>query len=297
MNIRLSCFLSVALLVVIGCGLGCRKQTSSGSDAVGAQRAKLRVSMIPTTDPGKVLRESQPLVAYLERATNAKVELTVPTNYAGVVEAIANDQVDIAYLGGFTYVQAAARAGVRPLVQRERDQKFHTLFITHPDSGIAKLADLPAHTFAFGDVNSTSGHLMPRYFMREAGVELESFKAPPIYSGGHDATALAVANRRVDAGALDETIYERMIKEGKLDAAQVKVFHQTPPYFDYVWAARKGLDPKLAGAFSDAFLNLNANDPAQKIILDSLSATRYFIARDADYNSLRQAAKEAGLLK
>jgi phosphonate transport system substrate-binding protein len=298
MTIHFRLFLCAALLIISVCGgLACRNQTSPGGNNVSGQRPTLRLSMIPTTDPGKVLRDSQPLVAYLEGATGAKIELTVPTNYAAVVEAIANDQVDIAYLGGFTYVQAAGRAGVQPLVQRVRDQNFHSLFITHADSGIAKLEDLPGHTFAFGDINSTSGHLMPRYFMREAGVTLDSFKTTPIYSGGHDATALAVANKKVDAGALDETVYERMVKEGKLDAAQVKVFYKTPPFFDYVWAARKNLDPKLALSFAGAFLKLDPNDPAHKAILDGLTATRYVRANDTDYDRLRQAAKDAGLLK
>lgn len=92
--------------------------------------------MIPTTDPGKIVRESQPLVKYLEKETGSPIELVVPTNYAAVVEAVANDQVDIAYLGGFTFVQASRRAGVLPLVQRERDQNFHSVFITQPKSGI-----------------------------------------------------------------------------------------------------------------------------------------------------------------
>jgi phosphonate transport system substrate-binding protein len=157
--------------------------------------------MIPSTDPGKIVRESQPLVNYLERETASRVELVVPTNYAAVVEAIANDRVDIAYLGGFTFVQASQRAGVRPLVQRERDQNFHSVFITQPDSGINSLADLKGHSFAFGDVNSTSGHLMPAYYMRRAGIDPGAL-AKTLYTGGHDATALAVANAKVDAGAM-----------------------------------------------------------------------------------------------
>jgi len=259
-------------------------------------RQTLRLSMIPTTDPGKVVRESQPLIAYLESETGAKIELTVPTNYAAVVEAIANDQVDIAYLGGFTYVQASKRAGVVPLVQRDRDQNFHSLFITQQDSGINSLADLKGHTFAFGDVNSTSGHLMPEYFMRESKVEPEVI-ARAIYTGGHDATALAVANRKVDAGALDETVYEKMVKEGRLNSSQVKVFYTTPPYYDYVWAARKGLDPRVADSFTAAFLKLDANDPAHKAILDLLNATKYVKAEDGSYDKLRQAARDSGLLK
>jgi len=252
--------------------------------------------MIPTTDPGKIVRESQPFIDYLEKVTAARVELTVPTNYAAVVEAVANDRVDIAYFGGFTYVQTSARAGVVPLVQRERDQAFHSLFITQQGSPIHSLADLQGHTFAFGDVNSTSGHLMPAYFMRQQGVAQDVIEKA-IYTGGHDATALAVANKKVDAGALDELVFKRMIKEGKLTESQVRVFYTTPPFFDYVWAARRGLDPALAEAFANGMLKLDEQDAEQKAILNLLNATKYVRAQDASYDPLRQAAKDAGLLK
>ena len=181
-------------------------------------------------------------------------------------------------------------------MQRDLDQNFHSLFITNPATGIKSLADLKAHSLAFGDVNSTSGHLMPEYFMRQAGLDTEVI-AKAIYTGGHDATALAVANKKVDAGAMDETVYQKMVKDGKLDPAQAAVFYTTPPFLDYVWAARKGLDPKLVDSFSNAFLNLNANNPEQKSILEFLRATKYVRAKDADYDRLRQAAKDAGLLK
>jgi phosphonate transport system substrate-binding protein len=252
--------------------------------------------MIPTTDPGKMLRESQPLVDYLQRETGAKVELSIPTNYAAVVEATGNDQVDIAHFGGFTYVQAARRFGVRPLVQRDRDRNFHSVFLTHPASGIDNLGDLKGRTFAFGDVNSTSGHLMPEYFMRQSGVDLEVI-TKAVYTGGHDATALAVANKKVDAGAMDELVFDRMTKEGKLAPESVRVFYTTPPYFDYVWAARKNLDPKLADAFASALLKLDAANAEHKRVLDILSATKYVRAHDGDYDKLRQAATDAGLLK
>jgi phosphonate transport system substrate-binding protein len=283
------CTLFVALLLV---SFGCKAEGTSDT----TKTKILRLSMIPTTDPSKVIRESQQLVEYLERETGTKIELTVPTNYAAVVEAVGNDQVDIAYLGGFTYVQASRRSGVLPLVQRERDRNFHSFFITHKDTGISSLADLKNRKFAFGDINSTSGHLMPEYFMREAGVDMAVITGA-LYSGGHDATALAVANRKVDAGALDETVFQKMVSEGKIDASQVKVFYTTPPYFDYIWVARKSLDPAIAEAFSAAMLKLDGSQPAQKTILDLLSASKYLKAEDSDYNKLRQAATDAGLLK
>jgi phosphonate transport system substrate-binding protein len=252
--------------------------------------------MIPTTDPSKMLREAEPLISYLERETGMKVEMTIPTNYAAVVEAIANDQVDIAYLGGFTYVQASNRSGVIPLVQRDQDQNFHSVFITHQDSGITSLSDLSGHSFAFGDVNSTSGHLMPEYFMREAKVD-QNVIGRAIYTGGHDATALAVANKRVDAGALDETVYQKMVADGKLDPSKAKVFLTSPPFFDYVWVARNGLDAKLQEAFSSAFLKLDEGETQHRAVLDIMRAKKYVRANNADYDKLRQAARDAGLLK
>jgi phosphonate transport system substrate-binding protein len=281
------------------CGACGRSRSSVPSDDSEAsagrasELAALRVSMIPSTDPGKLLRESEPLVGFLKNKTGRDVTFTVPTNYASVVEALANDQVDIAYLGGFTYVQASRRAGVVPLVQRDRDQRFHSLFITSAQSAIVGLADLKGHSFAFGDVNSTSGHLMPEYFMRRAGVD-PAVIAKATYTGGHDATALAVANGRIDAGALDEAVFERMTKEGKIDASKVRVFFTTPPFFDYVWAARKGLDHGVREAFTAAFLGLSSQDAP---LLDVLQAKAYVRADDRSYDPLRQAATEAGLLR
>jgi phosphonate transport system substrate-binding protein len=288
----------VAVVLVLGVALaasaGAPACSKSGSGGAGPRT--LRVSMIPTTAADKMVRESEPLKAYLEQATGAKVELTIPLNYAAVVEAFGADKVDIAYFGGFTYVQARKRFDAQPLVQRDRDQAFHSLFITHAGSPIGALADLKGKQFAFGDVNSTSGHLMPEYFMRQQGVDPDVI-ARAIYTGGHDATALAVANGKADAGALDEAVYARLVKDGKLDAGALKVFYTTPPFFDYVWAARKALDPALADAFRRAMLALDVAKPEHKPVLDLLQATRYVPADDASYGPLREAATAAGLLK
>jgi phosphonate transport system substrate-binding protein len=278
-----------AILLVALLGFGCKSRS-------GSSQPVLRLAMIPTTDPGKIIRESQPLVNYLERETGSHVELVVPTNYAAVVEAITNDQVDIAYLGGFTFVQASKRAGVLPLVQRERDQNFHSVFITQPRSSIKTLADLKGHSFTFGDVNSTSGHLMPAFYMRAAGIDPGTLPKT-LYSGGHDATALAVANGKVDAGAMDELVLGNMLKAGKVSDSQVKTFYTTPAFFDYVWAARKGTDPKLRNDFTAAFLKLDASNAEGKAVLDLLNATKYVRAEDGNYDKLREAARAEGLLQ
>src|SRR5579864_437169 len=276
----------VLLLITVGCAGG----------RGGRPEHTLRLAMIPSTDPGKIVRESQPLVKYLEKETGSRIELVVPTNYAAVVEAISNNTVDIAYLGGFTFVQASRRAGVLPLVQRERDQNFHSVFITQPKSGINTLTDLKGHSFAFGDVNSTSGHLMPAFYMRAANVD-QDLLAKALYTGGHDATALAVANGKVDAGAMDELVFGNMMKSGKITPEQVRVFYTTPAFFDYVWAARKGLNPKLSDSFADALLKLDASKPEHKVLLDLLNATKYLRAENSSYDKLRQAARDEGLLK
>lgn len=276
--------LSSCTVLLIG---GCKSAPSA---------ATLRVSMIPTTDPGKIVRQSQPLVDYLQKQTGAQISLTVPTSYAAVVEAITNNKVDIAYLGGFTYLQAAARADVRPLVQRLQDKNFHSLFITQTNSAIHTLADLKGKTFAFGDINSTSGHLMPSYYMREEKVA-PAVIDKAIFTGGHDATALAVAHRRVDAGAMDELVYKTMMQTGAITPAQVRVFYTTPPFFDYVWVARGGLDPVLADRFTQALLQLDAANPHDKALLELLKAQKYAAANAGDYAPLRQAARDDGLLR
>lgn len=257
----------------------------------------LRVGMIPDVNPSKLVRDSRPLVRYLERKTGAKVALTVPTNYAAVVEALANDQLDFAYLGGFTFVQAHNRSGVVPLVQRDTDQRFHSLFITQTASDLKRLQDLKGRTFAFGDVNSTSGHLMPAYFMRKSGLDPRRDLQEVLYTGGHDATALAVANGKVAAGAMDETVYRKLMEKGTITQEQVRVFYTTPPFFDYVWVARKGLDPKLQKKLTDAYLSLSERRAEDRALLELLRGKRFVKAKAEDYRVLEKAARDAGLLK
>lgn len=257
----------------------------------------LRVGMIPDANPGRIVRDSAPLVQYLERETGARVALTVPLSYAAVVEALVAGKLDVAYLGGFTYVQARRRAGAVPLVQRTIDRDFHSLFITGADTGISSLANLKGKTFAFGDVNSTSGRLMPSYYLRANALPPETTFRSFIFSGGHDATALAVANGKVDAGAIDETWYRKLVEKGILDQKQVKVFWKTPGFADYVWAARKGVPHATREKFKAAFLRLDARNPGHKGLLGLLRAEKFVEARDESYDRLRKAATEEGLLK
>ncbi|MBU6428436.1 MAG: phosphate/phosphite/phosphonate ABC transporter substrate-binding protein [Cyanobacteria bacterium REEB65] len=255
----------------------------------------LRVGMIPDVNPGAIIRNSKPLVAYLEKATGAKVKLTVPTNYASVVAALAAHQLDVAYLGGFTFLQARARSGVVPLVQRTTDRQFQSLFITQASSPIHSLSDLAGHTWAYGDVNSTSGHLMPAFYLDQS--HLGDKLSHVAFSGGHEATGLAVANGKVDAGAIDETVYHKMLATGLIKAGQTRVFWTTPPFADYVWVAAKSLAPSLRTEVAEAFLHLTPSREPDRDILALLRGKKYVRATVGEYTQLAAAGKHEGLLK
>jgi phosphonate transport system substrate-binding protein len=252
--------------------------------------------MIPTTDPLKMLREAGPLARLLEKATGRRVQLTVPQNYAAVVEALVNGQVDVAHLGGLTFVQARRRGGVIPLVQRDIDRRFHSKFITARDD-VRSLSDLAGKRFAFGDMNSTSGHLMPAYFMHKQEVDPKVIEGA-VFTGSHDATALAVAEHRVDAGALDEVVWARLTQEGKVNPVKVRVFWTTPAFVDYLWVARKDLEPELQIKVERAFRTLDPGDETDRIVLKVLGSTGAYVPADgAAYAPLEEAALLEGLLR
>jgi len=258
----------------------------------------LRVSMIPeVATTADSYRLKQPLVDMLGRATGLTIDLTIPVNYAAVVEAMGAGKLELAYFGGLTYCQAHERYGVRPLVQRTVDTSFRSLFITQGDNKtINTLADIAGKTFAYGDVNSTSGHLMPAYDLLQAHVDPDTGPSKVIYTGNHTATILAVASGKVDAGAVDETVYTTMLDGGKFAAGSLRVFYTTPPFYDYCWAASASLDPAVAKKISDAFLSLDASRPVDKRVLDLLRAQKYVVADDKNYAILKSIAQKLGLL-
>jgi phosphonate transport system substrate-binding protein len=262
-------------------------------------QSTLKVSAIPDENPTELQRKFAPLGKYLEAKTGMKVEFTPVTDYAATVEGLAAKKIDLVWYGGFTFVQAhkATNGTAIPLVQREEDEKFRSVFITQPNSGINTLADLKGKTFTFGSQSSTSGHLMPRSFLLKEGLDPEKTFKRIAFSGAHDATALQVAGGKVDAGALNISVYEKMLAEKKLDANQVRVFYTTPPYYDYNWTVRGDLDPALVTKLRDAFLALDAKNPADAEILKLQRAARFVATKVENYKGIEDAAKSAGLLK
>jgi len=257
----------------------------------------LRVTAIPDEAPTELARKAAPLVAYLESRLGMKVEFTPVTDYAAAVEALASKKVDLAWFGGFTFVQANVRSGgkVIPLVQREEDEKFRSVFITS-EPAIQKLADLKGRDLSFGSQSSTSGHLMPRSFLLQAGLDPDRDLKRVAYSGAHDATIAAVASGKVQAGALNISVWDKFVAEKKVDSARVRVFFTTPPYYDYNWSVHADMPAALRDKLSQAFLSLSRDTAQGKDILDLQRATRFIPSKVENYKGIEAAARSAGLL-
>jgi phosphonate transport system substrate-binding protein len=258
----------------------------------------LRVSAIPDEAPTELQRKFKPLGDYLEKKLGMKVEFTPVTDYAASVEGLINNKLDMVWFGGFTFIQAKVRSNnqVLPLVQRAEDEKFKSVFIT-TNRDITKLEDLKGKTFTFGSESSTSGHLMPRSYLLAAKINPDTDMKRIAFSGAHDATVAAVSGGKVDAGALNISVWEKLVASGKVDTKVVHVFYTTPGYFDYNWSVRADMNPVVRKKLTDAFLALDAKNPADKEILDLQRASKFIPTKAENYTAIEAAARNAGLLK
>ena len=256
-----------------------------------------RITAIPDESPTELARKAEPLIRYLEDRLGMKVEYTPVTDYAAAVEALVNRKVDMAWFGGFTFVQASVRSGgkVIPLVQRGEDEKFRSVFIT-ADPAIKTLADLKGKDLSFGSQSSTSGHLMPRSALLAAGIDPDRDCHRVAYSGAHDATVAAVASGKVQAGALNISVWEKLVAEKKVDTTKLRVFFTTAPYYDYNWSVHADLPAALREKLTQALLALSRDTPDGKAILDLQRATRFVPTRAENYRAIEAAARSAGLL-
>lgn len=269
-----------------------------GFASLAQAQAVFKVTAIPDESPTELARKAAPLVKYLEKTLGMKVEFTPVTDYAASVEALANKQVDLAWYGGFTFVQASVRSGgkVIPLVQREEDAKFRSVFITS-DPAIKTLADLKGKNLSFGSQSSTSGHLMPRSFLLQANIDPDKDFKRVAYSGAHDATIAAVVAGKVDAGALNISVWEKFVADGKVDTNKVRVFYTTPGFFDYNWTVHADMPAAQREKLTKTFLSLDRSTPEGKEILELQRATRFIPTKAENYKGIEQAAHSAGLLK
>lgn len=256
-----------------------------------------RVTAIPDESPTELARKAAPLMKYLETKLGMKVEFTPVTDYAASVEALVNRKVDLAWFGGFTFVQAHARSGgkVVPLVQREEDEKFRSVFITS-DSAIQALTDLKGKDVSFGSQSSTSGHLMPRSFLLQQGVNPDKDFRRVAFSGAHDATIAAVASGKVQAGALNISVWDKFVADKKVDTSKVRVFYTTPTYYDYNWSVHADLPAATRQKLAEALLSLSKDSPEGREILALQRASRFVPTTADNYKGIEAAARSAGLL-
>ena len=257
-----------------------------------------RVTTIPEEAATEQVRKFTPIAQYLEQKLGMKVEFTPVNDYPAAVEALVNKKVDLVWFGGFTHVQANLRSGgkIVPLAQREEDTKFQSVFIAKTDSGIKGLADMKGKQVSFGSQSSTSGHLMPRSFLLQANINPEKDFRRIAYSGAHDATIASVVSGKVDAAALDITVWRKFVSENRVDTKAVDVFYTTPPYFNYNWSVHADMPKAMQDKVKATLLALSDKDPAQAEILKLNRATRYIATTPENYKGLESAARSAGLL-
>lgn len=258
-----------------------------------------KVTTIPEEAATEQVRKFGPITKYLESKLGMKVEFIPVNDYPAAVEALVNKNVDMVWFGGFTHVQANVRSGgkIIPIVQREEDTKFQSVFISKTSSGIKTLADLKGKQVSFGSASSTSGHLMPRSFLLAASIDPDKDFKRVAYSGAHDATIASVVSGKVDAAALDITVWNKFVKENKVDTKEVNVFYTTPGYFNYNWSVHADMPAAQREKITKALLDISPNDALGKEILDLNRATKYVPTTAENYKGLETAARSAGLLK
>jgi len=267
------------------------------------QRRVLRVGFVPSENVQQVTQNAQPIVEILQKRLGLEVQAFVATDYTGVVEALRADKLDIAFLSPASYVLAKSEANVKVVLKSHRkgSASYYAAIITHADTGIRTLADLRNKTFAFGDPLSTTGHIFPRKMFKENGMDPTKDFKNVIYSGGHDATVLAVLNRKVDAGATfanftdgKDAAWIQYLKDPEEQKRIRAIAYSEPiPADNLVMNAR--IDAALAKKVEEVFLDLSQDPGGKKMFRDLYQIDGFVPATDQDYESVREAFGIAGI--
>lgn len=267
------------------------------------QRRVLRVGFVPAENAQQVALNAQPIVLILQKELGLEIQSFVATDYTGVVEALRANKLDIAFLTPASYVLAKAEANVKVVLKSHRRGRpyYYAAIITHVDSGIETLEDLRNKTFAFGDPLSTSGHIFPRKMFEEKGINpVKDFKKV-IFSGGHDATVLAVLNHKVDAGATfanfpdgKDAAWTQYLKDPK-EQKKIRAIAYSEPIPSDNLVVSANLDPRLTKKIVNIFLDLSKDPAGKKMLRDLYKIDGFIPATDRDYDSVREAFKIAGI--
>ena len=269
---------ALLLLLPLASGLA----TAETGAAEGPQT--LTIGLLPGESAPTVMRLNEPLRAYLEKTLGMPVHLVVGANYAATGEALRFGRIDVAYLGPVTYILQSRRTKLEPFARPSHTNvgpTFQAVIIVPKDSPAKSLADLKGKEIAFGDPASTSGTWVPRYQLLDAGLVSGKDYRPRVL-GAHDAVALAVAGHKVAAGGLSMPIYNRLLKEGKLDPNATRVLAESPAIPEYMWTFREGLDPALKEKVRNAFVHVQ--DPEA---LKVFRAEAFIPTVDSDVDRVR----------
>ena len=291
--------LSLSLLTV-----ACGTTPSAGEDAGSAV---LRISAIPDQDPSELAAREEAMADYLAEELGVEVEYVPVTDYSASVNLFRAGDLDLVFYGGLTGVQARLQTpGARLLAQRDIDAEFRTVFIANSGTGITPFSDVASLTvfrnrrFTFGSESSTSGRLMPAYFLAEAGVDSQELTGEPGFSGSHDKTITLVEAGSYDAGAVNMQVWQSRKDAGTVDLDKVVEVFTTPAYHDYHWISGPDVDERLGAGFTDrlrqALLGLEGSDPRESALLRAYGAARLVPTTAANYERIEQIARRLGLL-
>ena len=260
----------------------------------------LYFSAIPDDDESRLVERFGAVAGYLSDTLGVDVQYVPVKSYAAAVTAFANDQIQLGWFGGLSGVQARiAVPGSHAIAQGAEDETFVTYFIANTDTGLVRgeaFPDIAGRSFTFGAETSTSGRLMPEFWIRE-----ETGQAPDAlfravgFSGDHGQTLRLVASGAFDVGALNYSVYDTAVAEGAPEAEATTVIWQTPPYPDYNWTIRGDVDARFGEGFADKVQAalVGMDDPA---LLESFPRTAFIPADDALYQPIVDTARALDLI-
>jgi len=269
----------------------------------------LRIGAIPDQNPEKLNRLYGLVADELSQQLGVKVSYVPVTDYAAAVSAFRTGSLDLVWFGGLTGVQASLqKPGAQMLAQRDIDAQFYTVFIANARSGIKPIQNqkglvaLKGKRFTFGSESSTSGRLMPQYFLAQAGVKLADFAGgAPGFSGSHDATIALVQSGTYDAGAVNEQVWKSNLRSGKANRSKVVQIWRTPSYPDYLWLGQPNLDQRFGKGFSaklrQSIISWRPTDPEQKQILSLFGAQQFTTVKPGEYKQIEQVGRQIGKIR
>ena len=282
---------------------------SCGSGPLGTESPVLHIGAIPDQNPEKLNRLYSSLSAELSDQLKVPVEYVPVSNYPAAVTAFRTGSLDLVWFGGLTGVQARLQTpGAKVLAQRDIDAKFTSVFIANGASGLRpfstgdQLTNLKGRRLSFGSESSTSGRLMPQYFMSQNGVGTDELAGgAPGFSGSHDATIAVVQSGAYEVGALNEQVWKSNVEDGRADPNKVSVIWRTPPYVDYHWVARPDLDERFGQGFTNkvqtALLAITADTPRGETILELFGAAEFIPAQNSDYDKIEAVGRQLGKIR